>query len=94
VLVLGERVSGRLWVGFGIVWVALVLLGVDSLRTANASRTERRRVADDTTGTARLGSDPDTSRVRRHRDQVTTIGTSRTLSGFLVIQSSHVTVAL
>jgi len=54
--VLGERVSGRLWVGFDIVWVALVLLGVDSLRTANASRTERRRVADDTTGTARLGS--------------------------------------
>ena len=53
VLVLGERVSGRLWVGFGIVWVALVLLSVDSLRTANASRTERRRVADGTTGTAR-----------------------------------------
>lgn len=52
VLVLGERVSGRQWVGFGIVWVALVLLSVDSQRTANASRTERRRVADGTTGTA------------------------------------------
>jgi chloramphenicol-sensitive protein RarD len=42
VVVLGEDVSGRLWVGFGIVWVALVLLSVDSLRTANASRAERR----------------------------------------------------
>ena len=42
---LGEHVSARLWVGFGIVWVALVLLSIDSLRTANAARTERRRVA-------------------------------------------------
>ncbi len=45
VLVLGEHVSARLWVGFGIVWVALVLLSIDSLRTANSSRLERRRVA-------------------------------------------------
>ena len=44
VLVLGEHVSARLWVGFGIVWVALLLLSIDSLRTANAARTERRRV--------------------------------------------------
>ena len=36
VLVLGEHVSARLWVGFGIVWVALVLLSIDSLRTANS----------------------------------------------------------
>jgi chloramphenicol-sensitive protein RarD len=43
--VLGEHVSARLWVGFGIVWVALVLLSIDSLRTANTARTERRRVA-------------------------------------------------
>ena len=33
VLVLGEHMSARLWVGFGIVWVALVLLSIDSLRT-------------------------------------------------------------
>lgn len=32
VTVLGEHVSGRLWVGFGIVWVALLLLTVDSIR--------------------------------------------------------------
>lgn len=31
VLVLGEHVSARLWVGFGIVWVALTLLTADSL---------------------------------------------------------------
>ena len=42
VTVLGEDVSPRLWVGFAIVWVALVLLTVDSLRTARATRVERR----------------------------------------------------
>ncbi|HYN68020.1 MAG TPA: hypothetical protein VES93_14125, partial [Ornithinibacter sp.] len=46
VVVLGEHVSGRLWVGFGIVWVALVLLSIDSLHSAGSARTERRRVAD------------------------------------------------
>ena len=46
VLILGEHVSGRLWVGFGIVWVALALLSVDSLRSANSARTQRRRLAD------------------------------------------------
>ncbi len=45
VLVLGEHVSARLWVGFGIVWLALVLLTIDSLRSTNAARSERRRVA-------------------------------------------------
>jgi len=34
VLLLGERVPPSRWVGFGVVWVALVLLSVDSLRTA------------------------------------------------------------
>ena len=53
VLVLGEHVSARLWVGFGIVWVALVLLSIDSLRSANAARTERRRVAVADDGRAR-----------------------------------------
>ncbi|HSO63707.1 MAG TPA: EamA family transporter RarD [Ornithinibacter sp.] len=47
VLVLGERVSGRLWIGFGIVWVALVLLSVDSLRSARATRSERRALGPD-----------------------------------------------
>lgn len=32
VLLLHEHVSGRLWIGFGIVWVALALLSIDSLR--------------------------------------------------------------
>jgi chloramphenicol-sensitive protein RarD len=45
VLVLGEHVSARLWVGFGIVWVALVLLSIDSLHSVNGARLERRRVA-------------------------------------------------
>ena len=39
---LGEHVSARLWIGFGIVWVALVMLTVDSLHTANATRNGRR----------------------------------------------------
>lgn len=33
VLVLGEHMSAARWVGFGIVWVALVVLTVDSLLT-------------------------------------------------------------
>ncbi|CAN7181285.1 EamA family transporter RarD [Knoellia sp. LjRoot47] len=41
VLVLGEHVSGALWVGFGIVWVALVLLTIDSLRQAHSNRRSR-----------------------------------------------------
>lgn len=41
VLVLREQVSGRLWVGFGVVWLALVILTVDSLRAAH---THRRRL--------------------------------------------------
>jgi len=53
VVVLGEHVSARLWVGFGIVWVALVLLSVDSLRAAGAARTDRRSVvADEAEGAA------------------------------------------
>ncbi|MFQ6172341.1 EamA family transporter RarD [Oryzobacter sp. R7] len=38
VVVLGEHVSAALWVGFGIVWVALVLLTVDSVRHARRRR--------------------------------------------------------
>ena len=43
VLVLGEHVSGRLWIGFGIVWVALAVLSYDSLTTAGRRRRELRR---------------------------------------------------
>ena len=38
VLVLGEHVSRQLWVGFGIVWLALVLLTVDLIRSGRAGR--------------------------------------------------------
>lgn len=44
VVVLGEHVSGALWVGFAIVWVALVLLSIDSLQ--HARRTRRNRLAE------------------------------------------------
>ncbi|HYY10992.1 MAG TPA: EamA family transporter RarD [Kineosporiaceae bacterium] len=39
VLLLGERMSTPRWVGFGLVWVALVLLTADMLRTATRRRT-------------------------------------------------------
>lgn len=42
VTALGEHVSGRLWIGFGIVWVALVILSIDALRVGNAQRRLRR----------------------------------------------------
>ncbi|KGN33855.1 protein rarD [Knoellia sinensis KCTC 19936] len=42
VVLLRENVSGALWVGFGIVWVALVLLSIDSLRQAHRTRRARR----------------------------------------------------
>ena len=41
VTLLGEHVSGRLWIGFAIVWVALVLLSYDSLTAARANRRPR-----------------------------------------------------
>jgi chloramphenicol-sensitive protein RarD len=34
VLLLGEQMAASRWAGFGLVWLALVLLTVDSLRTA------------------------------------------------------------
>ncbi len=40
VLLLGEGMSAARWAGFGLVWVALVVLTVDSVRSAS-----RRRVA-------------------------------------------------
>lgn len=41
VAVLGEHVSGALWVGFGIVWIALVLLTIDSVLHARQNRRNR-----------------------------------------------------
>lgn len=38
VLILGERMPVARWIGFGIVWVALVLLTVDSLSAATRAR--------------------------------------------------------
>ena len=42
VLVLGERMPASRWVGFALVWVALVLLTVDMLRATGAERTRTR----------------------------------------------------
>jgi len=42
VLLLGETMERSRWVGFGIVWVALLLLAFDSIRSVRA----RRRLAD------------------------------------------------
>jgi len=41
VLLLGERVPPSRWVGFGLVWLALAILSVDSVR--NARQRSRRR---------------------------------------------------
>lgn len=38
VLLLGEAVPASRWIGFAIVWVALVLLAIDSIRTARRRR--------------------------------------------------------
>jgi chloramphenicol-sensitive protein RarD len=43
VLLLGERVPPSRWVGFGLVWLALAILSVDSVRSA---RQRSRRRAD------------------------------------------------
>jgi len=44
VLVLDEHMSAHRWVGFGVVWVALVVLTVDAVRTRAVGR-PRREVA-------------------------------------------------
>lgn len=46
IIVLGEHVTGPLWVGFGIVWVALAVLTVDALRAARRGRRARALEAD------------------------------------------------
>ena len=42
VLVLGETMSAGRWVGFGLVWIALVVLTADSLAQARRTRRARR----------------------------------------------------
>ena len=42
VLLLGEDMTTSRWVGFGIVWVALVLLAVDSLWSARVAVAQAR----------------------------------------------------
>ena len=41
VVLLGEHVTPALWVGFAIVWVALLLLTLDSLRQGRSNRRTR-----------------------------------------------------
>ena len=43
VLLLGEVVPATRWVGFAMVWVALVVLSVDMVRQVRRSRRTRRR---------------------------------------------------
>ena len=45
VLLLGESMSGARWIGFALVWVALVVLTLDSLGAARRSRRQRRNEA-------------------------------------------------
>lgn len=42
VLVLHEQMPAARWWGFGLVWVALVILTVDGVRTSHAQRLDRR----------------------------------------------------
>ena len=42
VLLLGEHVTGALWIGFAIVWLALLLLTLDSVRQGRSTRRARR----------------------------------------------------
>src|SRR3954466_10072534 len=46
VLLLGEHMTPARWAGFGLVWVALLVLTVDTLRTASRRRTAARRAAE------------------------------------------------
>lgn len=42
VLLLGETVPASRWVGFALVWVALVVLSTDMVRQVRRARAERR----------------------------------------------------
>lgn len=58
VTLLHEHVTGRLWIGFGIVWVALVLLSVDSVRAARAARAGRVAAAERATTAEAAAAEP------------------------------------
>ncbi|MEO6019569.1 MAG: EamA family transporter RarD [Knoellia sp.] len=47
VVLLDEHVTPALWVGFGIVWIALLLLTIDSLRHGRTTRRNNRAAAAD-----------------------------------------------
>lgn len=55
VLLLGESVPPTRWIGFGIVWLALLVLTADSLRSAR-TRSRGRAGAAGTTGAASSGA--------------------------------------
>lgn len=62
VVLLGEHVTGALWVGFGVVWIALLLLTIDSLRQARANRRTRARTGvgvGAAVGSGETGLDPE-----------------------------------
>ena len=42
VVLLGEHMPVERWVGFGLVWVALVVLTADTIQAASRRRTEAR----------------------------------------------------
>lgn len=48
-LLLGETMQASRWIGFGLVWVALVLLTVDALRHQRTRRRDERRTRRDRT---------------------------------------------
>jgi chloramphenicol-sensitive protein RarD len=50
VLLLDEHVPGVRWIGFGLVWVALVLLSIDSLRESRSRVRERRILREEELG--------------------------------------------
>lgn len=52
VLVLGEMMSAGRWVGFGLVWIALVVLTADSLAQARRTRRARRATPLETSAAA------------------------------------------
>ena len=42
VLLLGEHMPRERWIGFGVVWLALVVLTIDSLGSLRANRAAQR----------------------------------------------------
>jgi chloramphenicol-sensitive protein RarD len=46
VTLLGEHVPWSRWIGFGLVWIALAVLSIDSLRASHVARGERRAEAE------------------------------------------------